>query len=756
MTRLLRSIQTVLCLCLVLPLLPVGARAGEVPFQMYMIEDNFPTVSRVEVGDVDNDGDLDIVVLASMIDTVAWFENADGLGGTWNLEYVSFSADGANNLQLVDLDRDGDLDALTLDYTSCDIFWIENDLDGTGDWVEHCHNNAIYHSRWNHAADVDNDGDYDVVSCSITASTIYWFENDTGDPSTATWPMEIVVESFEGPYLVFAADADDDGDTDIITTAIAENNTFFENLDGVGTTWDVQSLDMSISPVEEFGVADIDRNGKTDIYAPVDFFNSVLWWSRDPDWTYNIGAFFGSPVSADAADIDQDGDLDFATLNHEGDRVVWLENDLDGAASWPVHTVQFSFDGGSGIRAGDLDGDGDVDLVGVADNAHDVVWWENLSDRSRRSFRPRRTLSTSQLGAAAVEVLDVDHDGDPDVLAGAYYANAVSWWENVNGDAGIWAARSAPPFTFSGVSCLTTGDMSGNSRPDLVVGSFVGGAVSWCYFKSDIAGWFKTDINTDFHGVKSLFTADFDGDGDVDVADAASGDDKVAWWENDGSGGGWTERNLTPAPVLSLDGANSVHGADLDGDGDMDLLASGYDDDVVRWFESMDYGSSGYTIHMLTSTIEQPTCVQAGDINGDGLPDAVIASDQPGEDTLTWWENKSGGEFTDSPGVIAHDFRVDHFRLADLDRDGDLDILGSSYDHNAAYWWKNASGDGSAWVRYRLPGSLSGAWGVGVGDLNRDGFLDALATGFLDNSVHYWPATHFVFPANAINLLLLE
>ena len=76
-------------------------------------------------------------------------------------------------------------------------------------------------------------------------------------------------------------------------------------------------------------------------------------------------------------------------------------------------------------------------------------------------------------------------------------------------------------------------------------------------------------ISTSADGGYSVYAADVDGDGDMDVLSASYADDKIAWYENDGSEG-FTEHAIS----TSADGAISVFAADVDGDGDMDVLSA--------------------------------------------------------------------------------------------------------------------------------------------------------------------------------------
>ncbi|MCP4101710.1 MAG: hypothetical protein GY750_09835, partial [Lentisphaerae bacterium] len=88
-------------------------------------------------------------------------------------------------------------------------------------------------------------------------------------------------------------------------------------------------------------------------------------------------------------------------------------------------------------------------------------------------------------------------------------------------------------------------------------------------------------ITTGADGTRSVTTADVDGDGDIDVLSASTNDDKIAWYENDGS------ENFTAHTITTgADGAESVITADVDGDGDIDVLSASRIDDKIAWYEN--------------------------------------------------------------------------------------------------------------------------------------------------------------------------
>ena len=91
-------------------------------------------------------------------------------------------------------------------------------------------------------------------------------------------------------------------------------------------------------------------------------------------------------------------------------------------------------------------------------------------------------------------------------------------------------------------------------------------------------------ISTDADHARSVYSADIDGDGDMDVLSASRGDDKIAWYENtDGLGSFGSEQIIT----TDADHARSVYAADIDGDGNMDVLSASRGDDKIAWYKNM-------------------------------------------------------------------------------------------------------------------------------------------------------------------------
>jgi hypothetical protein len=237
-------------------------------------------------------------------------------------------------------------------------------------------------------------------------------------------------------------------------------------------------------------------------------------------------------------------------------------------------------------------------------------------------------------------------------------------------------------------------------------------------------------IGTVPSSLTSLAVADLDGDSDLDGLSASAEDDTIAWYENAaGELGEW--RVVTD----QADGASSVAAADLDRDGDLDILAASARDDVIAWYDNLDQ-SDAFSERKLISTPDPVTSranfVSTADLDGDGDLDVLSASYTDQE--VAWYEHLDGqGTFGPEQVLMTGLFRhirprIDSVYAADLDSDGDLDVVSADEFNHKTYWAENLDGRGTFAAQQPVaPFSELTGGSFQIVDLDRDGDSDILA-----------------------------
>lgn len=324
---------------------------------------------------------------------------------------------------------------------------------------------------------------------------------------------------------------------------------------------------------------DIDRDGDIDfLSAASGNTDAIAWWENDGNQNFTghvVGAAVNSARCALAADLDGDLDTDIVGSSYMDDDVIWWEN--DGSENFTSYTIDGNFDGADEIFVVDLDGDDDLDVLGAGWDADTIVWWENDGSQGFT----KRTIDSNFEGATAVYAADVDGDTDTDVLGAADQADDVTWWENDGTPAdGGWSEHTVSGSS-DGANSVLTIDLDGDGDMDVLSSAWLADRVSW--YENDGSenfNWHEIDNTLDNAG--SVHSIDMDKDSDLDVIAIGTLADDVVWYENNGSEQ-FTKRIIAGA----YNGANSVFPVDVDGDTDIDLVGAAYDADEITWWEQM-------------------------------------------------------------------------------------------------------------------------------------------------------------------------
>ena len=129
-----------------------------------------------------------------------------------------------------------------------------------------------------------------------------------------------------------------------------------------------------------------------------------------------------------AIDLDGDGDADVLSASAYDKKIAWYEN-TDGLGSFgPQQVITTDATGAESVYAIDLDCDGDVDVLSASMGDDKIAWYENTNGLG--SFGSQKVITTGANGAQSVYATDLDGDGDADVLVGSLHDNKVAWFEN--------------------------------------------------------------------------------------------------------------------------------------------------------------------------------------------------------------------------------------------------------------------------------------------------------------------------------------
>ena len=341
------------------------------------------------------------------------------------------------------------------------------------------------------AVDLDGDGLMDSVACDAGRHSVVWVRQT----SLGVFDETTVAEAIIAPAHVAAVDVDADGDLDLLVASLGK---LFPSNDPIGVVYVLENRGdgtftkhiaaEGLRRVSDVRGGDLDGDGDVDLSVAVfgAFQGGACWLENKGGWRFERHDLqnLSGPIHSPIVDIDGDGDNDIALLvSQEWEEIYLFVN--DGAGKFTQKLVYGSIQedfGSSGIEVADLDGDGDLDILYTNGDAwdynppvprpwHGIQWLENVTDEHGGTLRFDYHRLTDFEGCYGATPVDIDHDGDLDILAISMFAD--------------WSASPAPP-------CIVVLENIGDMR-------FV-----------------RRTVSDRFTHLQTVDAADFDGDGRVD------------------------------------------------------------------------------------------------------------------------------------------------------------------------------------------------------------------------------------------------
>ncbi len=682
------------------------------------------------LGDIDGDGFVDALAASSTGGQgLFWYDARNG----WRKHRIdtgNFTVD----MQVADIDSDGDLDVVIPSSTQAALLWYENPRPrgrpDSSKWKVH----ALGRTGWIHdveVGDVDADGDVDVVTrTKLGKLGEVWINEGNG------WTrVKFSSRPGEGVGL---GDLDNDGDLDI-----AINGYWIETPSNLKTgRWIERPIDTRQPLDVGARVFDVNQDGRADvIYSPAESSGDFTWHEAPPNpkngaWRRHVIETGGSFLHTfQIGDMDNDGDADFVTaeMHQSRQRRVTIHFNHHNGRSWSHQVV--SHTGSHNIRLGDIDQDGDLDIFGAnwnnrsPTNAH-LLFWQNRLDAFKRPRPPvtrwARHVIDAQKPWRGVFVMAGDLDGDelPDVVTGGH------WYRNPGKLGGTWVRRAFGG-SLNNVATLADFDADGDLDVLGTDGKVVGNRFSWA--RNDGRGRFQIFSNLPRGGgnfLQGVSVANLRGGGNCQVALSWHTTSQGVQVLDVPTNPATTPWKISTLSATSQDEALSV--GDIDRDGDCDVLLG------TKWLRN---DRTSFPSQTLNRTRGLPDRNRLADINGDGRLDAVIGYEATSaNERVAWYEQpaSSGGNWTEH--VIARIIAPMSLDVGDVDNDGDMDVIAGEHNFkkpssSRVILFENVDGAGLRWRQHVVFEGDEHHDGTVFVDLDKDGDLDVLSIGWFNPRV---------------------
>ncbi|MBP7937289.1 MAG: VCBS repeat-containing protein [Phycisphaerae bacterium] len=742
---------------------PAGA-ADQTAWTRTWIEHDLPALSKMDLTDVDGDGDLDVVLGAPTAQSfnVRWLQNplvqlATGAANpipTFVPDLIDPLLEvtaGAKTTVLGDVNADGLLDIVSVSDESQPVqLHLRNALTGKFDTLSIAGGAPLAKSVDLGLGDFDMDGRMDIAV----------LVNDTSYTPPEAWKAQKV-----GALVLLLQGADPTDPNDWFQVDAADSNWRASPVEPPAAGTDMMLPGNTAGPLS-LTVADFDQDGRSDIALtsnepndpgdpsiPRRFVKLFLnpgrlgQSSADPaNWTrMSIYATTVDLNQVFSTDLDLDDDIDVVVTSPtaKSHNISWLQN-TGNMAVWTEKMIAQQEGGAGAIALGDINGDGSVDVAAASAADRLTQWFVNPGPTALAPGTAQVPWYVFNIGTLdegdinQVRLVDLDNNGTLDCFV---TASGVGYGFRRQTDVEhVWDAfpifRSDPVATIGGASFA---DFDGDGKVDVVAPFNRDGLVDdrFVLYKSVAASlWYRRLIGQQQGGANLVAAGDIDADGNPDVAVASAADRLAQWFKNPGSTVVAFDAPQVPWQVYTIGALaagtlNQIQLVDLDNNATRDcfVTASG----LGYGFRRQANVQHSWDSFFITATDPVAVIGQTAfaDFTRDGRIDFVAPLNADGltgdrivlytSVTASLWQRRLIGQQQDGGECIS---------VGDIDGDGSPDLLAASATYGVAQWLKNPG------PLSLLPGSTQVPWTTyTIGQIS-DIDVDGAAGGGSINQAH--------------------
>ncbi|MCD4847057.1 MAG: VCBS repeat-containing protein [Candidatus Aegiribacteria sp.] len=393
-----------------------------------------------------------------------------------------------------------------------------------------------------------------------------------------------------------------------------------------------------------------------------------------------VGAFDETQSSWQDGPGEEDPVTSWSTYFLSSENMNWNNSEssiyLDYAENCPEHIIDASAGAPYSVVSINMDSDTDTDLLVAAWSNDIVAWYRNEGNGESWTLIE---IAARFDGANCARACDVNNDGFMDVIASAYYADSLYWFESDSSEY-LWIphpiARIESPGEIEPV-------MVGNSVHLLVCESSTGILHNFISStEGDSVTWEHLQIPGEYPGISSIALDDIDADGDLDIVLAEYNNARIVYLE------------------------------------------------CLSWFDAFEE-------HVIDSLINHPACIMIGNIDGDVYESPDIAASSYDDDAVYWYENSELGLCWNKHTVTDDLWGASGVCICDISSDEDdwLNIVAAGQNDSEVRWYEYSGAN--EWSEY-LIGELDGASALCAAEIDDVSGLEIVGAAGVGEAIKYW------------------